>query len=52
MVDDWELDDNVLDDMRQRNWDIVKGSAKHGTGVEEAFDTIVRKILDQPSPKL
>jgi small GTP-binding protein len=47
LVDDWELGENILDDMRQKNWLVIKGSAKLGTGVEEAFNTIVRKILDQ-----
>lgn len=47
LVDDWELGEDILDDMRQKNWLVIKGSAKLGTGVEEAFDTIVRKILDQ-----
>ena len=47
LVDDWELDENILDDMRQRSWLVIKGSAKLGTGVEEAFSTIVRKILDR-----
>ena len=48
LVDEWELDEYILDDMRQRNWLVITGSAKLGTGVEETFDTIVRKILDQP----
>ena len=47
LVDDWELGEGILDDMRQRDWLVIKGSAKLGTGVEEAFNTIVRKILDQ-----
>jgi small GTP-binding protein len=47
LVDDWELGENILDDMRQRNWLVIKGSAKLGIGVEEAFNSIVRKILDQ-----
>ena len=47
LVDDWELGKDVLDDMRQRNWLVIKGSAKLGTGVEETFNTIVRKMLDQ-----
>ena len=47
LVDDWELGKEVLDDMRQRNWLVIKGSAKLGTGVEETFNTIVRNMLDQ-----
>lgn len=47
LVDDWELGEDILDDMRQRNWMVIKGSAKLGTGVEEAFDAIVREMLDQ-----
>ena len=47
LVDDWELGKDVLDDMRQRNWLVIKGSAKLGTGVEETFNTIVRNMLDQ-----
>lgn len=47
LVDDWKLGEDILDDMRQKNWLVIKGSAKLGTGVEEAFNTIVRKILDQ-----
>lgn len=47
LVDDWKLGEDILDDMRQRNWLVIKGSAKLGTGVEETFDTIVREMLDQ-----
>jgi small GTP-binding protein len=47
LVDEWKLGKNILDDMRRRNWLLIETSAKLGTGVEEAFNTIAQKMLSQ-----
>ena len=47
LVDEWKLGEDVLDDMRQRNWLLIQSSAKLGTGVEETFNILTQKILGQ-----
>jgi len=39
LIDQWEIDEHALDD---RNWTIVRTSAKTGAGVEEAFLALAR----------
>ena len=48
LVDEWELKDDALEVLRERNWSMLRSSAKLGTGVEEAFNTITQKILAHP----
>ena len=43
LIDQWEIDEHALDD---RNWTIIRTSAKTGTGVEEAFLALARAMAN------
>jgi small GTP-binding protein len=43
----WELGEEALADLREKGWDIIITSARSGLGVEEAFVTLVKKILEK-----
>lgn len=46
LIDEWEIDDAVMAELSQKNWTVIKGSAKTGLGVEEAFGTLAKKMLE------
>lgn len=46
LTDEWEIDDAVVDELSQRGWTVIKGSAKTGLGVEESFLTLANKIVE------
>lgn len=49
LVDDWEIDDEALAALEARGLTIVRTSAKTGTMVDEAFETLARQlVLPQP----
>lgn len=41
LIDQWDIDEHALDD---RNWTIIRTSAKTGTGVEDAFLALARAM--------
>jgi small GTP-binding protein len=41
LIDQWDIDEHALDD---RNWTIIRTSAKTGAGVEEAFLALARAM--------
>jgi len=43
--DNWEIEPNLVDDFVQKNWLVMKTSAKTGRGVEEAFQILTHKML-------
>lgn len=47
LTDEWEIDDAVVDELSQRGWTVIKGSAKTGLGVEESFLTLANKIVEE-----
>lgn len=47
LMDEWELDENVMDELSGKNWEVLKTSAKLGTGVEEVFLKLGKMILSQ-----
>lgn len=47
LVEEWEIDDAAMTEISQKNWIVIKGSAKTGLGVEEAFLTLARKMLEE-----
>lgn len=47
LVDEWEIDDTAMTELLQKNWIVIKGSAKTGLGVEEAFLTLAKKMLEE-----
>jgi hypothetical protein len=46
LKDNWELDNAVVAEVRDRGWIVIESSAKTGTGVEEAFMTLSQKMLE------
>jgi GTPase SAR1 family protein len=44
---EWEVGEEALADLREKGWDIIITSARSGLGVEEAFMTLVQKILEK-----
>ena len=42
-----EVGEEALADLREKGWDIIITSARSGLGVEEAFVTLVKKILEK-----
>jgi small GTP-binding protein len=42
----WELGDETLTTLRERGWEVTKTSARSGAGVEEAFLTLAKKMLE------
>ena len=47
LTDEWEIDDAVMDEISQKNWTVIKGSAKTGLGVEESFLILAKKMLER-----
>ncbi|HZS10282.1 MAG TPA: Rab family GTPase [Blastocatellia bacterium] len=46
LADEWETDRGALDALAARGWTVIKTSAKTGLGVEEAFATLARRMLE------
>jgi small GTP-binding protein len=47
LLDEWEIDQNILNELSDKNWMVIKTSAKLGTGVEEVFYKLGEKIISQ-----
>ncbi len=45
LKDQWEIEDGILDDLRQQGIPVIPTSAKNGQAVQEAFEQITRKML-------
>lgn len=46
LIEEWEIDDASIDNLLQKNWTVIKSSAKTGLGVEEAFFNLTEKMLE------
>lgn len=46
---EWEIDEPVIEQLRDRNWTVLFGSAKHGQGVDELFLNLATQMV-QRSP--
>ena len=46
LVDQWNLDQRELEALTEKGWQVIQTSAKSGVGVEDAFLTLARKILE------
>ena len=42
---DWEVDSALEAQLAEKNWSLLRSSAKTGEGVEEAFTLLARKML-------
>ena len=47
LIDEWEIDDRIIENISQKNWLVIKSSAKTGLGVEEAFFNLTEKMLEE-----
>ena len=47
LSDDWELDEADIEELEAKNWDIIRGSAKTGLGVNECFTKLADKLLEE-----
>lgn len=46
LVDEWEIEPTVIDDLLEWGWIVIHSSAKTGLGVEEAFLTLAQKMVE------
>lgn len=44
--DEWELEDEAIAEAIDQGWTVIKSSARTGLGVEEAFLTLSKKMLE------
>lgn len=47
LEDDWEIDRGQLDDLGQDGWQVFETSAKLGSNVNRAFQTLALQLLDK-----
>jgi len=47
LPDQWSIADREIAALVDQNWQVIKTSAKTGVGVEEAFLTLARKMLEK-----
>jgi GTPase SAR1 family protein len=45
---EWEIDEGVIEQLRERGWTVLFGSAKLGQGVEELFAQLATRIVSAP----
>jgi small GTP-binding protein len=43
---EWEINGDDLSRLTQKDWMVIKGSAKTGLGVEDCFNDLARKMLE------
>ena len=48
LAEEWEIHDEELAALVEKGWHVIRTSAKSGTGVEEAFLTLARKMMETP----
>ncbi len=46
LTEDWEIEETMLEELVEKKWTIIKGSAKTGLGVEQAFLNLAEKMLE------
>jgi small GTP-binding protein len=46
LADEWEIAERTIEALSKRGWTWLKASAKTGAGVEEAFLTLVGKMME------
>jgi hypothetical protein len=47
LTDEWEIDATAVGEISKRGWTVIQGSAKTGLGVEEAFLTLAKQMIEQ-----
>ena len=48
LASSWEIDDVAFFKLVEQGWRIVKTSAKTGDGIEHAFESLTRAMLNEP----
>lgn len=46
---EWEIDERTIEQLRERGWPVLFGSAKLGQGVEELFALLANQMVSAPS---
>ncbi len=46
LTEDWEIEETMLEELVEKQWITIKGSAKTGLGVEQAFLKLAEKMLE------
>jgi small GTP-binding protein len=46
LIDTWEIQTSVFEELARASWPYLKTSAKTGEGVEEAFQVLTNKMLE------
>lgn len=49
LVDDWVIDESVVDSFVEEGWTVIKTSAKYDEMVDEAFEVLTKKMLEKPA---
>jgi small GTP-binding protein len=47
LSDEWELDDDAINTLANRNWQVIRTSAKTGMGVEDAFLSLAQQMVER-----
>jgi hypothetical protein len=47
LTEGWEIDPTTMDEISKKDWTVIQGSAKTGLGVEEAFLTLAKKMVEE-----
>ena len=47
LIDEWEIEYKTIEELLNKGWLVIQGSAKTGLGVEEAFLTLTKKIAEK-----
>lgn len=46
LMEEWDIDETTMESLSAKDWTVIKGSAKTGLGIEEAFITLGEKMLE------
>jgi len=47
LIAGWEISEELLANLKEKGWDVIRTSARSGLGVEEAFQILTKKILER-----
>lgn len=45
LIDEWDIDYTIIEELSEKDWTVIQGSAKTGLGVEEAFLILGEKMM-------
>lgn len=46
LIDKWTIDCPTIEGLLEKGWSVIQGSAKTGLGVQEAFLTLTKKMVE------